>query len=130
MEAYLLSKLPFPAALIPSILEYKLRPDWKTCREHESNLIKKLRRNVMDQMYRMFEIYDIFDIEYCVLEDHYTLCEWSLFGMNYILCWLEDGGMDRYGRLPRIRPLEKYYRSGDDYHKWYTQSFMCYCFGI
>jgi hypothetical protein len=127
MEAYLLSKLPFPAALIPSILEYKLRPDWKTCREHESNLIKELQRNVIDQLYRVFDIYDIVEIEYYVLDDYR---EWSLFGMNYVLYWLEEGGMDRYGRVPRIRPLEKYYRSGDDYLKWYTQSFMCYCFGI
>lgn len=127
MESYLLSKLPFPAALIPSILEYQLRPDWKTCRAHESNLIREFCRLVAEQI-----VNPNFEVEYWVL-DNYTIrevCDWTLFGAKYILDWLMDGGVDRYGRPPRIRPLDKYYRSGDKYQQWYTQSFMCCCVGI
>ena len=127
MESYLLSKLPFPSALIPSIREYLPRPDWKTCRAHESNLIRDLKEAVMDQVEN-----PNFEVEYWVL-DNYTIrevSEWSLFGAKYILYWLMDGGVDRYGRPPRIRPLDQYYRSGDKYQQWYTQSFMCCCMGI
>jgi hypothetical protein len=129
MESYLLSKLPFPEVLIPCILEYcpRSRSDWRTCRVHESNLIIELKRSMMDQVGN-----PNLDIEYWVL-DNYTIREvsdWTLFGAKYILLWLIDGGVDRYGRPPRIRPLDKYYRSGDKYKQWYTQSFMCSCYGI
>lgn len=129
MEYYLLSKLPFPTALIPYILEYHLRHDWKTCRAHESNLIKDFQRIVAEQVMN-----PNFEVELWVL-DNYTLrevSEWSLFGAWYILWWLEGGGMDRsfkYSSRPERRPLEQYHRSGDKYKNWYRRSFMCSCAG-
>lgn len=112
MEYYLLSKLPFPTVLIPYILEYKLRPDWKTCRIHESNLIFEFNRLAREPY--------VEEIEH----------GWSLFGVWYILWWVDTGGVEQYGRPPRIRPQDEYYRDGDNYKGWYTQSIMCAFEGI
>ena len=124
MEAYLMTKLPFPAELIQSILEYKLRPDWKSCRKHESDLVKKFQRIMVNKVEDR-----VLDIEYWILDDNMLseVSVWSLFGMRYILRWLEYGGANLCGRPP-IRPLEN--RSGDNYEEWYDQTFMCCCYGI
>ncbi len=131
MESYLLSKLPFPTALIPCILEYsQLRPDWRTCCTPVSNLIKDYKRLVEEQVENPNAEMEFWVFDNDTLRE---MREWSLFGAMYILWWLDDGGMDRsfrYGRRPPIRPLETYYRNGENYKNWYTQSFMCSCAGV
>ena len=98
------SKLP--QELIGLIFEYRQLPNYKTCRVQEAGLIWELMQSVSE---------DILD----------EMTEWTLFGALYILRWVVEGGMERYGRPPRIRPREY-----DDYTRWYTQTFMCIWQGI
>ena len=117
----LLSKV-LPTDLIPSIMEYILRPDWKTCRLNESNLVREAITNAFRNEHFRNENFD-------GMIDAYTIhtireFDWTLYGTRYILSWVGDGGMEHYGRPPRIYPLEEYYRNGDNYNQWYTQYFM------
>ena len=137
MNAYLLSKV-LPVDLIPYVLEFRVRSDWKTCRIHEADLIRESMMNYNRIVQSHFEV------EYWVLADNevsqwtilvldaymHEVSQWTLCGLRYIVYWLNNGGIDQYGRPPRIRPLERYHRSGDNYLKWYRQSFMCAFEGI
>jgi hypothetical protein len=100
------SKLPLD--LIPSILEYRQLPNYKTCRVQEADLIREAMQLVREA------------VSGC------EMSEWTLFGARYILRWIVEGGMENYGRPPRIRPPREY----EDYTKWYTQTFMCIWQGI
>ncbi len=99
------SKLP--PELVGLIFEYRQLPNYKTCRKHEADLIREAMQIVRGVA-------------------GYEISEWTLFGVRYILRWVVEGGMERYGRPPRIRPLREY----EDYTTWYTQTFMCIWQGI
>lgn len=117
-----LCKLPDDIApLIKSFLR-QTRLDWRTCRKHEANLIKKLHQIVL----KAVEDPDMDDwvFDSSIAREMNT---WSLFGMLYIVSWLNKGGIHQYGRPPRCRPTEDHYYD-NKYDKWYTHTFMWCCF--
>ena len=105
-----------PEDITPLIQDFicPTRRDWRKCRTHEANLIKRLQEVVTKSLVEP-DVNDwIFD-EFTVRE----LNTWTLHGVLYIIAWLNQGGVYQYGRPPRCRP--KY---NDNYCKWYTQTFM------
>ena len=104
---------PLPEDIAPLIKAF-IRPtrlDWRTCRTHEADLIKR------HQVVTLSLVGDVFD-DFTVRE----LRTWTLCGVLYIIAWLNKGG--GHGRPPRCRPtyFPEYY--ADNYDKWYIQTFM------
>ena len=93
------------------------RLDWRRCRIHESRLIKELRHCVFTSIVDPTEVDWVFDA-FTTRE----MTTWSMFGVLYVVAWLNKGGIDRFGRPPRCRPDLLIYV--DDYEKWYTHTFM------
>ena len=117
----ILEQLPLPNELVMYVKEFAAhtRLDWRTCRRHEAELIEQLHEHFL---------YQILDPNYDTdwMLDTDTVIElstWSLFGLTFILNWLDSGGVHRYGRPPRCLPSDDY-----NYRKWYTQTFMYICF--
>ena len=112
--------------LVPFIMDF-IRPtrlDWRTCRKHEADLIKRLQQVVANSLVEPGMQDWIFD-EYTRRE----LATWSLYGVLYIISWLNKGGIYQYGRPPRCRPSAVFhYYYSVHYHKWYTQTFMWCCY--
>ena len=119
-----LCKLPEDTAhLIKSFL-CQTRLDWRTCRTHEANLIKKLHRLVV------ISIADP-DVDDWVFDASTTmeLNTWTLFGVLHLISWLNKGGayqfIHRFGR-PRFHSRPDYRLYGDKYQSWYLHTFMWY----
>ena len=114
-----LSKLPLDVSPLIKAFIHPTRLDWRTCKTPESYLIKRLQQVVTKSLVDPDPNDWIFD-DFTVRE----LQTWTLCGVLYLIAWLNNGGFQRYGRLPRCRPhFNEYY--ADHYDKWYTQTFMC-----
>ena len=102
MDLKLVFNLPLPTELNHYIAGFILRPDWKTCRKHESGLI---RQNCTDTAVRL---------EDPTYESVIEISSWTLYGKLFIIKWLNV--------LLNGRGINLTYK--DRYTNWYTQKYL------
>jgi hypothetical protein len=103
----LITKLPLPMELNHLISEFIRRPDWKTCRKHEADLIRESYINMTEHLGDpAYDPVDYIFSDPTVLE----ITRWTLYGKLFIVKWLESG-------CSRTGIGYGYY---DHYTKWYT----------
>ena len=100
--------LPLPTELNHYIAGFILRPDWKTCRNHESELI---RQNCTDIAVRLKN-------QLSTVSTVIEISSWTLYGKLFIISWLNrrlNRGLNRGIKLVTYK---------DRYINWYTQKYL------
>jgi len=109
----------FPADLSPLIKGFIVRPDWRTCKAHESRLIKDC--NLWTKRVLNDDALDWYDsrlkMEFPILFSQKELdvyLEWSLFGRWYLIQRTKkDNYWYSFTRCVEVK----------DYKSWYARSF-------
>lgn len=112
-------ELPLPMELSLLIQSFLMRPDWRTCRVHESRLIKDFnlwtKRVLNDDALDWYDsrLKMEFPIVFSQKELRVYLNEWTLVGRWYLI---QQTKKDYYWHLSQINP---------DSH-WYARAFRAH----
>ena len=107
-----------PSDVFPLILSFVKRPDWRTCRKHEADIISHFNRwthRVLDD--------DSPDWDFPILigrDELEAYSQWSMFGRWFLIQKTRDDPYWSYTSRYNIVPP----RCSDHYMVWYTRSFI------
>jgi hypothetical protein len=100
-----------PRELLPGIMSFVLRPDWRTCKRQEAELIQEIYTDIS---------YYIEDTkrDWSMSNDpsYNEVYEWTLYGKKW-LGWADRDDIWSFRRPPLIPPTERMYENPQD---WYS----------
>ena len=100
-----------PRELIPEILSFVIRPDWRTCKQQESTIIQAFHTFVLEYL-----VDSIDEWSTCRSPYYNEIDDWTLYGKNW-LAWADKDDVWASRRPPLIPPTDRMYV--DKYYKWY-----------
>ena len=106
-----------PSELIEEVIGFVLRPDWRTCKRHEANLIKEFNGCVsyyLEETKGKWVSWDSPSFD--------EIENWTLYGRNWLMNAHEWFIIAQGGRPPLIPPRDGMYQ--DNYWKWYSHMIM------
>ena len=117
----------FPSDLSPLLKGFMLRPDWRTCRVHESRLIKEsnhwTKRVLNDDALDWYD--PRIQLEFPIVFTQYELdiyLEWTLYGRWYLI---QRTKKDAYWHLSRTHDHSNWYAiSFQEHHHAWRKSFL------
>ena len=100
-----------PPELVEEIIGFVLRPDWRTCKRHEAELIEENNGYVFYCLEQRRDNWSWREEAYHEVDD------WTLYGRTWLMN-AHQGLCIAQLRPPHIPPADGYYT--DNYWKWYS----------
>lgn len=110
--------MELPADVFPLIMSFIKRPDWRTCRKHEADIIHHFNgwtQQVLND--------DSPDWDFPIMMGHEELTvyrQWSMFGRWYLIQKTRDDPYWSYTSRYNVVPP----KTSDPYMTWYTRTFL------